>query len=156
MAKEFKIGSFARSVPKATPKKTTVAKKAAASLKKDHTRTYRADQAFAKTTGVGKTAQASRGMNIYAKENIPKGYTVQKVNLKGGKTIAVVGLTKSASAARMVTSQPSGYQNPNQNPTAGKKKPARGMGRGMAPGTIGGPAPKPKRIKKNIIKKQPR
>ena len=30
MAKEFKIGSFAQAVPKATPKKTTVAKKAAA------------------------------------------------------------------------------------------------------------------------------
>lgn len=77
------------------------------------------DRDFYKSTGVGKTAQASRGMNIYAKENIPKGYTVQKVNLKGGKTIAVVGLTKSASAARMVTSQPSGYKNPN---VPGKKK----------------------------------
>jgi hypothetical protein len=79
----------------------------------------KADREFAAKTGPGKTAQVSRGMNIYAKENIPKGYTVQKVNLKGGKTIAVVGLTKSASAARMVTSQPSGYQNPN---VPGKKK----------------------------------
>jgi hypothetical protein len=128
-------------------------KKAAASLKKNHSKTYRADQAFAKTTGVGKTAQASRGMNIYAKENIPKGYTVQKVKLKDGNNIAVVGLTKSASAARRVTSQPSGYQNPNQNPTAGKKKPARGMARGKGP-TIGGALPKPTRTKKNIFKKQ--
>jgi len=110
-----------------------------------------ADKDFYKSTGVGKTAQASRGMNIYAKENIPKGYTVQKVNLKGGKTIAVVGLTKSASAARMVTSQPSGYQNPN----VGKNKPARGMARGKGP-TIGGALPKPTRTKKNIFKKQPR
>ena len=56
----------------------------------------KAAAAFAKTTGVGKTAQASRGMNIYAKENIPKGYTVQKVTLSSGKSIAVVGKTKKA------------------------------------------------------------
>jgi hypothetical protein len=94
-------------------------KKAAASLKKNHSKTYRADQAFAKTTGVGKTAQASRGMNIFAKENIPKGYTVQAVKLKDGNNIALVGLTKNASALKRLRSQPSGYQNPN---VPGKKK----------------------------------
>ena len=51
----------------------------------------KSERQWASTTGVGKTAQASRGMNIYAKENIPKGFTVQKVTLKNGKTIAVVG-----------------------------------------------------------------
>jgi hypothetical protein len=59
-----------------------------------------ADKDFYKSTGVGKTAQASRGMNIYAKENIPKGYTVQKVTLKGGSTIAVVGKTKKAATPK--------------------------------------------------------
>lgn len=80
--------------------------------KKNHTRTYLADQAFAKTTGIGKTAQASRGMNIYAKENIPKGQTVLRVRLKSGKSVPVIGLTKSESARRTMTSQPSGYKNP--------------------------------------------
>jgi hypothetical protein len=60
----------------------------------------KAAAAFAKTTGVGKTAQASRGMNIYAKENIPKGYTVQKVTLSSGKSIAVVGKSKSAATSK--------------------------------------------------------
>jgi hypothetical protein len=53
----------------------------------------KAAAAFAKKTGVGKTAQASRGMNIYAKENIPKGYTVERVKLSSGKTVALVGKT---------------------------------------------------------------
>jgi hypothetical protein len=103
MAKEFKIGSFARSVPKATPKKTTVAKKAAPKSTGRYEpiplgMSKKARQ-YASTTGVGKTAQASRGMNIFAKENIPKGYTVQKVKLKSGNNIAVVGRTKKAAEA---------------------------------------------------------
>lgn len=109
----------------------------------------KADRAFAAKTGVGKTAQASRGMNIFAKENIPKGYTVQKVKLKSGNNIAVVGRTTNVALAKTLTSQPSGYQNPN----VGKKKPARGMARGKGP-TIGGALPKPTRTKKNIFKKQ--
>jgi hypothetical protein len=58
----------------------------------------KAAAAFAKKTGVGKTAQASRGMNIYAKENIPKGYTVERVKLSSGKTVALVGKTPKAKA----------------------------------------------------------
>jgi hypothetical protein len=72
-----------------------------------------ADKDFYKSTGVGKTAQASRGMNIYAKENIPKGYTVQKVKLSGGKSIALVGRTTNVGLAKTLTSQASGYRNPN-------------------------------------------
>ena len=122
-------------------------KKAVASLKKNHSRTYRADQEFAKTTGVGKTAQASRGMNLFAKENIPKGYTVQKVKLKDGNYIGVVGRTP--------TQDRKDYARIADKKATTKSKPARGMARGKGP-TIGGALPKPTRTKKNIFKKQPR
>lgn len=72
----------------------------------------KADRAFSAKTGVGKTAQASRGMNIFAKENIPKGYTVQKVTLSSGKNVAVVGRTTNPGVAKTVRSQQSGYRNP--------------------------------------------
>ena len=93
---------------------------------------------WASKTGPGKTAQVSRGMNIYAKENIPKGFTVQKVNLKDGKTIAVVGRTKKAAAAlprptinkaaprpnnpNGSTNRSSGYLNPNAPGNGNVKK----------------------------------
>ena len=109
----------------------------------------KSDREFAKTTGPGKTAQVSRGMNIYAKENIPKGYTVEKIKLSGGKSIALVGRTTNVGLAKTLTSQASGYKNPN----AATKKPARGMARGAK---IGEALPKPTRTKKNIFKKSPR
>ncbi len=118
-----------------------IRKKAAVSLKKNHTKTYRADQAFAKTTGVGKTAQPSRGMNIFAKENIPKGYTVQKVKLKDGNYIAVVGGNgniKKKPSLNEATGKPFG------NGTV-KKKPSLNEVTG-----------KPTRVKKNPFKKSPR
>lgn len=96
-----------------------------------------ADKDWHKSTGPGKTAQVSRGMNIYAKENIPKGYVVEKVKLSGGRSIAVVGPTKNAGLAKTLTSQASGYRNPS------------------APGNKKVTAPTA-RVKKNLFKKSPR
>jgi hypothetical protein len=56
----------------------------------------KADRAFAAKTGVGKTAQASRGMNQFASVNIPKGYTTERIVLSSGKVVALTGKTKKA------------------------------------------------------------
>jgi hypothetical protein len=100
MAKEFKIGSFAQAVPKATVKKKTVAKKATA---KGPTIGGALPKPAKNTTGA--TNRSSGYLNPFAKGNTPKGAISERVVTKNGKVVMVSG--------RLNPGASSGYLNKN-------------------------------------------